>query len=243
MGMNDTHGHGYLLAGYYKRVLISFLAAVAVIMTILFRLPPSDQYAPEHGIKNVVIDLYALSLEESSAQGGGGGGGSRRPDDKAPRADLQRHAMPTPVPTAAADSSVALAQTDGPGEGIGGGGGQGGGYGSGRGDGIGDGVGRGRGFAAPDTLPPRPLVQVMPEHPRSGPDRKAVGSVRLKIRVNDRGEVDQVEVVLNTTGSTVCEQKAVEAALQSRYQPARVQLKSVAAWTMIEYGFNNNSRP
>jgi TonB family protein len=81
----------------------------------------------------------------------------------------------------------------------------------------------------------------MPEHPRSGPDRKAVGIVKLKIKVNDRGKVEEVEVVFNSTNSKACEQKAIEAVRQSRYQPARVQLRSVAAWTVVEYGFNSTT--
>lgn len=236
--MANDRKHGYLEAGYPARLLISFSLAVALLLTVLSALPPVDPPPPRPGVKNVVIDLYNLYLEESAANGGGGGGGSAAPAAEAVPVERLRHAIPKPVPIVMADSSETIVSLSGDGQGSGIGGGQGQGFGNGAGDGAGDGIGHGRGLAAPDTLPPRPLVQVMPEQPRSSPDKKAVGVVRLRIRVNERGQVEQVEVVFNSTGSSVCEQRAIEAARHSRFQPARVKSAPVAAWTICEYGFD-----
>jgi TonB family protein len=238
--MCNDRKHSYLAAGYFSRLLISFVLAVVMMVAVLLFLPQDDQPGPGAKVKNVVIDLYNLSLEESSANGGGGGGGSITPIREAAQLDMLRHAIPKPVPGVKDDSSAVVTQSTGSGEGSGIGDGQGSGIGNGQGDGIGDGMGSGRGKAAPDTLPPRPLVQVMPEQPRSGPDKNAVGIVRLRIQVNERGEVEQVELVFNSTNSQVCEQKAMAAARQSRYQPARLQHVPVSAWTVCEYGFNQD---
>jgi len=235
--LNDRK-HGYLEAGYPARLLISFSLAVALLLTVLSVLPPVDPSPPRPAVKNVVIDLYNLYLQETAANGGGGGGRSAAPAAEAVPVDRLQHAIPKPVPVAMADSSAAIVPPSGDGQGSGIGDGQGKGFGNGAGDGIGNGTG----MAAPDTLPPRPLVQVMPEQPRSGADKKAVGVVRLRIKVNAQGEVEQIEVVSNSTGSSVCEQRAIEAARHSRFQPAQVQSVPVAAWTVCEYGFDPNTR-
>jgi TonB family protein len=239
--MPDDRKHSYLEKGYLARMQISFALAVVLLIAVLALLPPADQLAPRPRVKNVIIDLYNLSLDESSANGGGGGGGgSSAPAQEPAQIERLRFAIPKPVPAAPVDTSQAVVQSAGTGEGSGIGDGQGSGIGSGQGDGIGDGVGSGRGKAAPDTVPPRPLVQVMAEQPRSGPDKNAVGLVRLRVKVNERGQVDEVQVLLNSTGSPVCEQKAIAAARHSRYQPARVQSVPVASWTVCEFGFNQN---
>jgi len=94
-------------------------------------------------------------------------------------------------------------------------------------------------FAASNIpiLPPRPLVQVMPEFPPEEKKRGVSGTVVLRIEVNEVGAVTAVVVAENTTNSKLCEQAAIEAAKNCRYQPARQGQKAVTAWTTCSYGF------
>ena len=86
-------------------------------------------------------------------------------------------------------------------------------------------------------LPPRPLVQVMPEFPLAEKKRGVSGTVVLRVEVNEVGVVTAVVVVENTTNSKLCEQAAITAAKKCRYQPARQGKKVVTAWTTCSYGF------
>lgn len=98
--------------------------------------------------------------------------------------------------------------------------------------GVGTGVG-----AAGDTIPPRPIIQSMPDYPKEEKKRRVSGVVRLSVYIDTGGRVINITVVENTTGSKLCEQAAIEAARRSRYQPATVGNRPVVARTVCEYGF------
>ena len=88
-----------------------------------------------------------------------------------------------------------------------------------------------------DTIPPRPIRQVIPGYPEEDQKKNISGVVGLLIKVDKRGKVVNVVVTFNSTESAFCEQAAIEAAYQSRYYPAALADKPVAMWTSCEYGF------
>jgi len=87
-------------------------------------------------------------------------------------------------------------------------------------------------------LPPRPLVQVMPEYPLEEKKRGVSGIVVLSVEVNMEGKVTAVVVKENTTGSEMCSNAAIAAAQRCRYLPARRGKTPVTAWTICSYGFH-----
>jgi len=88
-----------------------------------------------------------------------------------------------------------------------------------------------------DTIPPRPLVQVMPEYPNQLRKQKIRGNVRLLVKVGKNGKVKDVVVAENSTGSELCKKIAIKAAYQSRYIPANSRNKSIEMWTTCIYSF------
>jgi TonB family protein len=96
-------------------------------------------------------------------------------------------------------------------------------------------------IAQADTIPPRPILQVMPEYPESDRKRKISGKVRLEVKVGPSGSVEQVVVTKNSTGSILCEQAAIQAAYQSKYSPGKKGDETLTMWTSCEYGFEPNN--
>ncbi|MBN1543695.1 TonB family protein, partial [candidate division KSB1 bacterium] len=88
-----------------------------------------------------------------------------------------------------------------------------------------------------DTVLPRPRLQVMPDYPDEAKKLKRHGVVRLLLHVDDQGEVVQVIVSQNTTGSDACAQAAVEAAERNRYHPGLIEDRPSEMWVICEYGF------
>ncbi len=94
-------------------------------------------------------------------------------------------------------------------------------------------------IGAPDTIPPRPLVQVLPEYPKNLQKQKVGGNVKLLIKIDHTGKVIDVVVSKNTTGNQDCQLAAVSAAYKSKYLPAKANAKSIEMWTTCEYSFEN----
>lgn len=88
-----------------------------------------------------------------------------------------------------------------------------------------------------DTIPPRPLVQVMPEYPESLRKQKIEGSVRLLLKVDGNGSVINVVIAENSTGSDLCAEAALEAAKRSSYLPARAGERMLEMWTSCVFTF------
>ncbi len=93
---------------------------------------------------------------------------------------------------------------------------------------------------AQDTIPPRPLVQVLPEYPKELQRLNVRGVVRLMLWVNDRGIVEQAVVKENTTGSDACEAAALSAAQKSVFQPGMIDRRPTAMWFTCSYSFKPN---
>lgn len=240
--MNWNFQTNDLQKGYQFRLSLS-LALSAVLVFTSALLIPDYIFSPPPSLKKVVkIDLYKINISDQFLPGeGGGGGGSSGAQALEDISVLQPNLSPVAVKEVTpAENLAGLPQIDtgdsshvgtGIGDGIGSG------AGSGIGNGIGDGIGDGNSLALADTIPPRPLVQVMAEYPKSESGRKVIGKVRLKVKVNTQGQVEKVTVIANSTHSSACEKEAIEAAYQSSYQPAQVNRQPVSMWTICEFGF------
>ncbi|MFQ5603042.1 MAG: energy transducer TonB [bacterium] len=86
--------------------------------------------------------------------------------------------------------------------------------------------------------PPRPLAWVFPEYPEDEKKKGVQGTVKLSIHIDKTGKVVEVVVLENTTGSQKCAQAAREAALGSRFVPAREGNKPVSFWLTQPYRFD-----
>ena len=91
-----------------------------------------------------------------------------------------------------------------------------------------------------DTIPPRPVLQVMPEYPEPLRKKNIKGSIKLLVRIGTKGRVKDVIVANNSTGSEICEKIAVEAAYRSTFVPATWENNTIEMWTSCVYSFNPN---
>ena len=90
---------------------------------------------------------------------------------------------------------------------------------------------------AQDTIPPRPIVQVLPDYPRALQKQNVRGMVKLMLWINVHGRVEEAVVVENKTGSEPCAQAALKAARDNTYLPAKIDNKAIATWVVCTYTF------
>jgi hypothetical protein len=83
-------------------------------------------------------------------------------------------------------------------------------------------------------IPPKPILEVYPSV--SGVTCK--GYVRLLLLINKNGITESLEILDNTTGLDTCLKLAVDAALKSKWIPAKVENQSVESWVTKTYKFN-----
>jgi len=88
-----------------------------------------------------------------------------------------------------------------------------------------------------DTIPARPVVQVLPEYPKTLQKQGIKGIVKALLWVNEEGTVEEVVISENTTGSEDCADLAEQAAKKNSYLPARIGNKKVASWVSCIYTF------
>lgn len=93
-------------------------------------------------------------------------------------------------------------------------------------------------FAGIPVTPPRPIAWVFPEYPDSEKQKRIHGVVKLSIHVDETGRVVEAIVLDNTTGSSKCAEAAKEAALGSRFLPAKERGKPVDYWIIQPYRFD-----
>ncbi|HPG39784.1 MAG TPA: TonB family protein [bacterium] len=91
-----------------------------------------------------------------------------------------------------------------------------------------------------DTIPPRPLMQTLPEYPEELQKKRVEGSVKLLLKVDENGRVVDVVMAGNTTGSEECRELAVAAAYKSTYIPARSDNRNIEMWTSCVYSFKQS---
>ena len=148
---------------------------------------------------------------------------------------------PTPAPTEPAPPAAQAPGGVGPGEGGGVGagvgpgalGGSGGGTGGGIGSAVGPGTGGGGGGEG-SIRPPVPMSVILPPTP---PPRVRGRTVELRLSVDARGAVRQVEIV-TPTGDRAFDNRLRRTALDWRFQPARdPENRPVAAQVPISFSF------
>jgi TonB family protein len=88
-----------------------------------------------------------------------------------------------------------------------------------------------------DTIPPRPLVQVLPEYPKELQKKNVRGTVKVMLYIDEKGRVQEAVVADNTTNSRMCADAALEAAKKSTYRPASIGNEKVATWVACIYTF------
>lgn len=88
-----------------------------------------------------------------------------------------------------------------------------------------------------DTIPPRPIVQVLPEYPKELQKKRVSGTVKVMLYINTKGRVQEAVVAANSTKSQMCAAAALEAAKKSTYIPATIGNEKVATWVACTYSF------
>jgi len=202
-------------------------------------------------------------LQQPGPGGGGGGGGNRsvepprkeklavpkqnKPDIRP--VEFPENALPSPdylvpVKSQLDESLVGLndiGASRGPGTGDGMGKGKGAGIGDGTGPGIGDGTdgGIGDGPLRPGNGVENPILkrEVKPEYTAEAMRAKVQGTAALDCVVKADGTVGQCRVVRSLDSTFGLDQKAIAAARQWRFLPARQLGKPVAMWVTIELQF------
>ena len=88
-----------------------------------------------------------------------------------------------------------------------------------------------------DVEEPTPLYGDVPiEYPVTLWDAEVEGETLLRVRVNETGNVDSVEVV-EASGYPAFDSAAVRGALQLRYSPARRNGKRISVWAKVPVQF------
>jgi TonB family protein len=84
---------------------------------------------------------------------------------------------------------------------------------------------------------PRPIFEVIPEYSEDLQKKGIEGVVKLHLHIDQSGQVIDVIILENTTGSAVCANAAKEAALKGRYIPAKKDDKPTDLWIARTYTF------
>lgn len=88
-----------------------------------------------------------------------------------------------------------------------------------------------------DMIPPRPIVQVLPEYPKELQKQNVRGIVKVRLYVNEKGEIEEAVISENTTNSEACAEAALAAAKKSTYLPASAGGEKIATWVTCTYSF------
>lgn len=218
--------------------------------------PPSPEVrVPQPGTR-VIRPLPAAPIPDPvrasvpvPAGGGGGGGG---PTDLGPPSARGEAGLPTGGTPAGEASGAGAGRGGGSGSGVGTPGSSGSGSGSGHGSGHGSGQGPGSEQApAPsppaspsrpagrlaDQVEPRLTRRIQPDYPPAAEQEGVEGTVRLRVLVNERGRVGQVEVTASSQDRRL-DRAAVVAVRQWRYSPAVQDGVPRAVWTHASVTFS-----
>jgi len=90
---------------------------------------------------------------------------------------------------------------------------------------------------------PRPLLGEVPiDYPLHLWDQDMEGETVLRVRVDDTGVVDSVEIV-ETSGHASFDSAAVSGARELRFTPARQDGKRIDVWARVPVRFSKRPRP
>ncbi len=88
---------------------------------------------------------------------------------------------------------------------------------------------------------PRPIAEVFPEYPEEDLKNRIQGIVTLQLYISEKGIVEEVVILENTTGSERCVAAAKKAAFKNRFSPARQKGKAIPLWIKKTYTFSTPS--
>jgi len=87
-------------------------------------------------------------------------------------------------------------------------------------------------------IAPVPIEQVQPETPPIAKVRKISAKVTLKVLVNHKGEVENVEIIsINTSSNVGFDKVSIDAAKKWKFQPAIKDGIRVRCWFIIRFNF------
>jgi protein TonB len=90
---------------------------------------------------------------------------------------------------------------------------------------------------------PRPLMAEVPiEYPLHMWDQDMEGETLLRVRVDDTGVVDSVEV-MESSGYAAFDSAAVSGARSLRFTPARQDGERIEVWAQVPVRFSKRPRP
>lgn len=84
---------------------------------------------------------------------------------------------------------------------------------------------------------PRPIFEVIPEYSEELQKKGIEGVVKLHLHIDKSGQVINIVVLENTTGSTICANSAKQAAMKGRYIPAKKNGNPTDLWISRTYTF------
>lgn len=84
--------------------------------------------------------------------------------------------------------------------------------------------------------PAKPILEIYPEVSKI----KCRGNIKLLLLVSRSGTVEEAQVLENTTQNPDCLKRTLEAAMLSKWIPAKVNKENVSSWVVKEYKFNIN---
>ena len=100
-------------------------------------------------------------------------------------------------------------------------------------------MGTGLGSGSIVAVGPRPWHETIPEYSESEIKKGNSGMIEVKLRIDEKGNVTDIEITKNTTKSKKLEDSARKAALSSKYFPARDRSNNpIAVWTFKTYTFS-----
>lgn len=86
-------------------------------------------------------------------------------------------------------------------------------------------------------LQPRPIFEVIPEYSEELQKKGIQGVVKLHLHIDQSGQVIDVMVLENSSGSDICANAARSAALKGRYLPAKKNGAPIDLWITRTYTF------
>jgi len=84
---------------------------------------------------------------------------------------------------------------------------------------------------------PSPIKQVQPEYPEAARKKGVEGKVFLKVLVGEKGDVKDVKLMKNESGSADLEKAAIAAVKKWEFKPATLKQKPVEVWVVIPIDF------
>ncbi|HHE39099.1 MAG TPA: energy transducer TonB, partial [Candidatus Cloacimonetes bacterium] len=86
-------------------------------------------------------------------------------------------------------------------------------------------------------IAPKPLKIVNPEFPKTEKDKGSEGQIWLEVEVQIDGEVGEVLIVENSTGSELLEKSSIAAVKEWKFEPALKDGEAVRCWIKFPVKF------